>query len=210
MLVADVSSNNRVPNWALLKKSGISAVWLKATEGQNYRDPSFQIWRKAANKAGLKVGAYHFARPDLHPYGGKAEALNFYRAVQEIGTTDLRPVLDYEVLGSQGKDEAWIREFNATVKARLSVGPLFYSYPALIEKLKLSKPVGYGLWLASYAKNDGTEHPFSIPSPWTKVVAHQFSSQCRITGCDGFIDLSKVYQEGSVLAHPVKARLTGR
>ena len=208
MLVADVSSNNRQPYWGLLKKSGVEAVWLKATEGQNYRDPDFQVWRAAANKAGLKVGAYHFARPDLHPYGGEAEALNFWRTVKQIGATDLRPVLDYEVLSSHGDDEKWIRTFNSVVKTRLEVGPLFYSYPALIQKLKLSKPVGYGLWLASYGRNDGTEHSFSIPAPWTKVVAHQFSSQCRVTGCDGVIDLSKVYAPNAVLAHPVKARLS--
>jgi lysozyme len=207
MLVLDASSNNKEPNWNLLKKAGVSAVWLKASEGMNWRDPNFAAWRKAANKAGLKVGAYHFARPDLHPFDRIGEALNFWRAVGKVNTTDLRPVLDYEVLSSHGGDEAWIRAFNQSVKARLGVGPLFYSYPALVAKLKLTKPVGYGLWLASYGRNDGVEHAYTVPAPWKKVVAHQFSSKCRVIGCSGVVDLSKVFSPNAVLAHPVKAKV---
>src|SRR4051812_27513860 len=96
MLVVDLSSNNRAPNWRVLKQSGIDAVWLKATEGVTWNDPDFHAWRKAANREGLRVGAYHFARPDLHPYGPTKEARHFTDVVGTVGRTDLRPVLDYE------------------------------------------------------------------------------------------------------------------
>jgi GH25 family lysozyme M1 (1,4-beta-N-acetylmuramidase) len=210
MLVADLSSNNREPNWALLRRSGVSAVWLKATEGFTWDDPKFGVWRTAANKAGLRVGAYHFARPDTHPYvaGAKLEAEHFCRKVGKVNRTDLRPVLDYEVRGSHGGDESWARAFNRVVTDHLKVGPLFYSYSSLIsDVLRFSRPVGYGLWLASYSRNDGREHPFTVPAPWKKVAAHQFSSQCRIAGCDGVVDLSKVYQPNAVLAHPMVGRV---
>lgn len=207
MLVVDLSSNNRAPDWARLKRAGVSAAWLKASEGLTWNDPVFQSARKAANRAGVRVGAYHFARPDLHPYGGSSEAIHFSNVVKSVGRTDLRPVLDYERISSHGGDGAWIKNFNAVVKARLGVGPLFYSYPALVDSLRLSKPVGYGLWLAAYSRNDGKEHPYTIPAPWKKTVAHQFSSQCRIAGCEGVVDLSTVSQPWAVLAHPVTGRL---
>lgn len=209
MLIADLSSNNATePNWVALKRAGVSAVWLKATEGLTWNDPTFQNRRKAANKAGLRVGAYAFARPDLHPYGAEAEARHFVQTVGHVGATDLRPVLDYERISSQGHDEAWARNWTGVVKDKLGVGPLFYSYPGLISSLKFSKPVGYGLWLAAYSRNDGHEHPFTIPAPWKKVVAHQFSSQCRVNGCAGLIDLSTVYAPNAILAHPVLAKVS--
>jgi lysozyme len=207
MLIIDLSSNNAEPKWAALKRSGIEAVWLKASEGVTWRDPDFNRWRAAAGKAGLRVGAYHFARPDLHPFDPVSEAKGFCAQVVSVGRRDLRPVLDYERLSGRGGDETWIRQFNRVVSDRLKVGPLFYSYPALIESLDLAHPVGYGLWLASYGRNDGKQHPYRVPAPWKKLVAHQFSSRCRVVGCDGLVDLSRVYQSRAVLAHPVAGRV---
>lgn len=206
MLIADLSSNNAEPNWKVLKSHGVSAVWLKASEGLTYSDPNFKTWRKRANAAGLRVGAYHFARPDVHPFEGYAEAKHFASIVGVVNRTDLRPVLDYERLSSHGANQNWIVNFNAQVKKQLGVGPLFYTYPGLVPSLALTRPVGYGLWLASYSRNDGTEHPFQVPAPWKSVVAHQFSSTCRIGGCAGPVDLSTVYRPGAILAHPIIGR----
>ena len=63
MLLIDVSDNNQEPNWAEVKASGVIGVWIKASEGVTVDQPNFVSWRQAANKAGLRVGAYHFARP---------------------------------------------------------------------------------------------------------------------------------------------------
>ena len=38
-------------------------VYLKATEGGNNIDPTYQLNIQLANKYGLKVGSYHFFRP---------------------------------------------------------------------------------------------------------------------------------------------------
>lgn len=204
MLIVDVSANNRAPDWHTLRRAGVEAVWLKATEGLTYNDPDFADWRAAASHAGLRVGAYHFARPDMHPFEAVAEASHFCRKVKTVGRRDLRPVLDYERASSHGGDEQWIRQFNQHVKRTLGVGPIFYSYPSLIQHLRLSRPYGYGLWVASYARNDGKEHPYSVPAPWKRAVAHQFTSNARVAGCDGPVDLSRVFQRWAVLAHPVK------
>ena len=40
----------------------------KATEGTAYIDPLFATNRADAMAVGIAFGAYHFARPDLHPF----------------------------------------------------------------------------------------------------------------------------------------------
>lgn len=187
-------------NWRAVRQAGVEGVFLKATEGLTFNDGRFQTWRKQANAVGIHVGAYHFARPDLHPSGAEEEAAHFCSIVGKIGRTDLKPVLDFETPGGSAD---WIHRFNHTVRKQLGRFPAFYSYPARIADLYLKTPVGDGLWLASYSRNDGTEHPFVVPAPWRKAIAHQFSSNCRIAGVAGAVDLSHAPSLKALLAHPV-------
>lgn len=187
MLILDLSNNNAEPDWKHLRAHGVDAVFLKASEGNSWVDPTFKSRRKAANAAGIRVGAYHFARPDLH-VTPKQEAANFCKVVGKVGLSDLRPVLDFETYAHGVNLENWARDWNNRVKDVLKVGPLFYSYPAFIHEMNLSKPIGYGLWLASFSKNDGVEHPYSIPSPWKHAVLHQFTSNGHVFGVPGKVD----------------------
>lgn len=208
MLLLDVSNNNSEPNWKQIRQQGISAVYLKASEGTGFVDRTFAERRNAARAAGLHVGAYHFARPDESD--AKAQAKLFAEVVGKIGTSDLRPVLDFETSStkhSPAQLDAWAREFNTETKKLLKVMPIFYSYSAYIEMLRPSWPIGAGLWLASYGRNDGAEHPYVVPFPWKGVVAHQFTSQCRITGCSHAVDMSNANKISPLLAHPVRHRV---
>jgi GH25 family lysozyme M1 (1,4-beta-N-acetylmuramidase) len=209
MLIVDLSNNNGTPDFGRIKAAGIEGVWLKASEGVSFVDQTFHTRALAARKAGLRVGAYHFARPDVNSLHAGDEAEAFCRVVSTagVGRRDLRPVLDYERLRPRGANETWIRDWNHTVRKRLGVGPLFYSYPALVSSLQLKTPVGYGLWLASYGRDDGTEHPFTVPAPWRKTVAHQFTSRATVAGAPGLVDLSRVVQKRAVLAHPLLGRI---
>jgi len=204
MLIADVSNVNGRVNFAALRKAGVKAVWLKATEGLTFNDRDYHAFRKAANKAGLRVGAYHFAHPENHT--AVAEAGHFAKVIGRPHRTDLRPVLDFETFADV-KPEAldfWARRFNQVVKEDIGVVPVFYSYPDFIHNLRPNKPIGNGLWLASYSKNDGKDHPFEVPAPWKRVVAHQFTSNWHVAGHDGTIDLSYAPKLRGVLAHPLR------
>lgn len=210
MLFLDVSSYQGGIDFGRVKQSvpGLAGVWVKATEGTNYRNPFLKVQAENARKAGLRVGFYHFAHVDS-TMDAAAEAAYFVDTVRALTTRrDLRPVLDLETPGpkliSPEGHVAWARRWNSDVKRRLGVGPLFYSYPAFIQWLNPAKPIGYGLWLASYSRNDGKEHPYSVPAPWRKVAVHQFSSRCRVAGCDGYVDLSAAKSIFPLLAHPVR------
>lgn len=210
MLIVDLSANNAEPNWYVLRQH-VEGVFLKATEGSSYLDPRFASWRKRANAAGLRVGAYHFARPDTHIGAGDPihEAQLFARALGKVERTGFRPALDFETLAPIGaaRMAEWSRAFSSEVKKRLGVGVLFYSYGALIQSMRWPKTLGYGLWLATYGRNDGREHPFLIPSPWRKASAVQFTSRGRVAGCSGNVDVSRVLQPNAMLAYPFLGRL---
>lgn len=204
-LILDLSNNNPEPGWGTLKAHGVDAVYLKASEGNWFVDQTFAERRAAANRAGLLVGAYHFARPDQSDAATQARL--FCRVVGKVGWSDLRPVLDFETGSARLPDSvmvSWARAFNRVVRDELGTLPLFYSYGAFLEDLHALAPIGAGLWLAAYGRNDGREYPFSVPSPWRAVVAHQFSSRCSIAGCSGLVDLSHAKSLRPLLAHPVK------
>lgn len=47
-------------DWRKIKRAGVDWAWLKATEGGDLLDPEFKRNWRAAKRAGVPVGAYHF------------------------------------------------------------------------------------------------------------------------------------------------------
>lgn len=206
-LIMDVSSNNAPADWTQVKKAGIAGVWVKATEGLTYNSPSFVAQTTGARKAGLRVGAYHYARPDLHPYDPEGEAQHFCAIAGSPRRRDLKHVLDFEVFYGNNLTDAqatnWIKRFNGEVRRRTGLWPMFYSYSAFIHGMDIDIPLGNGLWLANYGPNDGKQHPAPVPPPWKKIHAHQFTSRAHVPGQPGEVDLSAAPKLRAVLAHGV-------
>src|ERR1017187_8397812 len=63
-------------NWASVKASGVSFAWTKATEGTFSTASTFAVNEANAQAAGVRIGAYDYARPDLDlgTAGGPAAA----------------------------------------------------------------------------------------------------------------------------------------
>jgi lysozyme len=186
------------------KASGIDGVWIKATEGHTWVSPTLRSQVEAARAAGLRVGFYHFARPDVgNPV---SEAIHFSQEVKKYGIKrrDLRPVLDMEHEPASREYVLWARRWNQGVKDRLGVGPLFYSNPDYIKRMNPVQPIGYGLWLASYSSNDGNRHSVPPPEPWSRIAAHQYTSQGHMVGWIGGLDFTyvSVLNKPRILAHP--------
>lgn len=210
-LIIDVSSNNHSVDYAVAKKAGLNGVFVKATEGTGYINPRFYSEFVNARKAGLYVGAYHFARPDQHT--AVPEADFFVSVIQghyDNKVDTFKPALDYEQHNNLTPREqvAWIKTFNQRVKQKLSLLPIFYSFSSFIEYLDFRPPVGNGLWLANFGENDGTRHPVKTPKPWKKVHLHQYTSVGALPGVVGHVDKSYAPSLTPLLSHPVKARLT--
>lgn len=202
ILIADIS-NNQGPNINVgVLARVVDGVYHKATEGSGFTDAYFNERRGAALEAGLPFGAYHFAHPDTDPV---AQALHFCATVKQLGPHDLRPVLDLET-GNPATAEDWVHRFDGVVRDKLGCWPVFYSYPDYIARMRLSKPVGDGLWLASYGRNDGADHPYFTPAPFKKSVLHQFTSVGKLSGVPMRVDLSHGESLRPLLAHPIWAR----
>lgn len=91
----DVSHHKGLIDWELVKESGVTFAFLKATEADYFIDSRFDYNWTWARRVGLIRGAYHFFRPLVDPV---AQAGHFLRRVGDIlHRTDLPPVLDVEV-----------------------------------------------------------------------------------------------------------------
>lgn len=187
------------------KREGYDGVWILATEGTGFVNPLLSSQVLGARAAGLRVGFYHYAEPDKHP--ALAEAAHFVSQIERYGIQrrDLRPMLDMERGNPHAAYEQWSRDWNKVVKNRLGVGPLFYSNPSYIRGMKVAKPIGYGLFLAAYGRNDGTRYPPIVPYPWSRYAAHQYTSVGKIPGYPHNVDLDYVptLTKSRVLAHPI-------
>lgn len=208
VLIADLSNVNSVPAkdaFDRMKKFGVAGCFLKVTEGLTFNDSYFPMWEALAEHAGLRVGGYHYAHPESHTPREEAEHfLLRYRGHDDRKA--LRAVLDFEEpkalrLGHWVL-ERWARSWMHLVHHELGHWPLFYSYPDYIRQMELKTPIGGGLWLASFSRNDGTEHPYSVPSPWKHVLCHQYCSTGRLPGVNGNVDLSDAPKLLPLLARP--------
>lgn len=196
--IVDVSNNNGgTIDWARVKAAGICGVLLKATEGTSFTDGTYATRRAAATAAGLHVGAYHFAHPEEDAV---AQAEYFCSVIGKLKPTEFKPVLDLEIGTPSPALTPWIKAFNQQVSKELGWLPIFYSYSSYITSLKLESPVGNGLWLASYGRNDGQDYGAVVPAPWKKWNLHQYTSSATVGGIVGKVDLSHATTLNGLLA----------
>mgnify|MGYP005837697215 CR=1 FL=1 len=95
----DISNHQGKIDWKKLKKENFKFVYIKATEGKDYKDQFFNENWKHAQEIGLHRGAYHF-----FTFGstGQEQAKNFVESVPpEKGC--LPPVIDLEFGGNSKK-----------------------------------------------------------------------------------------------------------
>jgi len=209
VLVIDVSNVNGHVDWKAVAEAGVEFAYCKASEGLSYNDPFGVINRRDAERNGVKVGLYHFARPDLHPgtAGAVQEARHFIGLIDFLGARDLRPALDLEHPANTDLT-AWAAAFLAEVERVEKVRPIFYSYSAFIaSNMRGARGLGkYPLWLADYSRNDGKEHPYQTPREWSSVLVHQFASVGRIAGISGHVDVDELHalNINGLLAHAAK------
>jgi len=124
----DISHHQKTIDWQKLRQENVQFVFIKATEGGDFKDRLFpENWRRA-KEAGLVRGAYHFftfCRP------GQDQAQNFIETVPvEPGT--LPPVIDFE--------------FGGNCQARPSRANLIQElteYIAMIEEVYGQTPILY-------------------------------------------------------------------
>ncbi len=94
----DISAHNGSIDFARAAADGIDFVLIKATEGSSFKDPRFLTNYRAARRAGMTVGAYHFFRFDVD---GKIQALNFINSIGRL-SLDMPVAIDIEEWANPG------------------------------------------------------------------------------------------------------------
>jgi len=128
--VIDLSHHNDV-QFGLLKKNGVEAVILKATEGTSYIDPTFVDRVKRAKSVGLLVGAYHFMTGEdpVKQWAHFHEVVDPYRP--------LVLALDYETRAAGNSPTADVLDAMVGLSLKqIYRHPLLYGSDKLVKVLK--------------------------------------------------------------------------
>jgi lysozyme len=192
VLGIDVSHYNGRIDWQRVAESGHSFAFVKASQGTDVTDPTFDANWQGVREAGMLRGAYHFLSPTTP---GEAQARHFM-SISGIDY-ELPPVVDVEfdndekVLIAQHPPRvaAWVQALHdwiSCVEGATGLKPWIYTSRDNWSVLR--DPSGFEsckLWVAHY----GVSQP-KIPNGWSTYSAWQFSSNNRIAGCEEYVDFN--------------------
>lgn len=184
----DVSRYQGDVDWSKVARQGFRFVFIKATEGIGYVDPYFARNAAEAKAAGLKIGFYHFARPETGNTP-TAEAEHYLSTTSRI-PADLPHVLDVEgkaaSLGRAGLTN-WCEQWLVSVEQRTGQRAMIYT-GASFARTYLDASLGrWPLWVAHY----GVEQPLGN-SVWDRWSVFQYTDAGRSDGIAGPVDLDEM------------------
>ena len=194
----DVSAHQGIIDWPTVAKTQKFAI-VKLTEGRTHKNPRRIENYSGAKKAGMTVGAYHFAKPetDKGPNDAEAEAQSFLTQLSVVGWergVDFAPFLDIEA-GLEDDDQYnvdWIHKFCERIQSELKVTPTVYtgrwfydSFMRKASKESLEALKKYRIWWADYV------HPISEDPDlrvWTEWHIRQWTGTGDVAGIKGDCD----------------------
>ncbi len=182
----DISAHNGLPDFDSLSHAGVAFAYLKASEGNAFRDAAFVRNYAAARNAGVTVGAYHFFRFDCD---GRRQAANLLEAVNGC-TLDLPLAIDVE----EHANPAGLATPTVVARLEAMVGELRAAgYKVMIYTNKngywrfvhgnfdVGLPDDPDLWICSFS---------DPPLPHRPWVLWQHSHCSRLPGVKGDVDLN--------------------
>jgi lysozyme len=177
----DVSKAQGTVDWRSVAEAGYVFTFVKATDGQDYVDPTFtQNWEEA-RAAGLLRGAYHFFRAEDDP---EVQAEWFWKTVGD--GSELPLVVDVEQTMGQSASVVISRlaQFLDSLEKSARRQPMIYTAPGFWDGLGADEFGGYPLWVAEY----GVAQP-KLPTGWKLWDFWQYSESGQVPGIHGPVDL---------------------
>ncbi|MBO1000949.1 LysM peptidoglycan-binding domain-containing protein [Bacillus sp. SD075] len=182
----DVSHWQGAINWEEVAKADVKFVFIKATEGTSYSKLSyFKENAPQALAAGLKVGAYHYAK-FATVAEAKAEAAYFLDSISPFAL-NYPVVLDLEENKKKAKKKTLTDAAIAFLKAIEEAGytAMLYTGKYFLENtLDESRLANYALWIARYNSTLGRS---------TDIWQHSDSG--KISGISTKVDLNIAYRD---------------
>lgn len=184
----DVSWYQKKIDWcATARDKKVTFVYVKATEGGRLQDGNYRYNVENARRHGVKVGSYHFLRPETPV---KQQFDNFKARVKKH-EQDLIPVIDIEdvpELGVYWKPQQardYLSDFAQLVQKHYGCRPMIYTSNKFFVDYLGRAFADYPLFIARY----GTAEP--APQNGAKWVLWQFTRNGRVDGIDHVVDLSR-------------------
>jgi GH25 family lysozyme M1 (1,4-beta-N-acetylmuramidase) len=192
--VIDVSNHQGDIDWKKVKADGISGVYLKLSEGEDWPDPSMTKLRiQEIKKAGLEYGWYHFLRPKDRD--AAREARYFIKKAEELGGWgDWLPVADIEVTALDRTATAnYLARFISVLRREGDVPRVvIYASPGwwkawcpLTDQLHAQLPYCVS-WIAHW----NVEKPIELFGIQGYVL-HQYTDSGKVSGIKTPVDMNR-------------------
>lgn len=184
----DVSHHQKQIAWKKISPQKYRFVYLKATEGGDFKDTLFQKNWLEARERGLLVGAYHFYRLCRD---GQVQADNFIASVPKKSDA-LPPVIDLEYdsncINTFSKEQLLkeIQVIHDRLKQHYGKQPIFYTSQAFYNIVLAGEFKNVPLWIREYkGRPELKDNP--------KWHFWQHTSQGKIQGISTTVDLNVFY-----------------
>jgi GH25 family lysozyme M1 (1,4-beta-N-acetylmuramidase) len=190
------------------RAAGLQWWYVKATEGDGFVDPTYTKRVRQARRAGVPVGAYHFARPDR---GDARQEAAFFLSKADIRAGDMLPMLDLESTEGLSPSELtrwtgnWVRTVTRYLAGRGLVGK-----PIIYTPFDLENGFGCWCWVARYSNDYRAPN---VPRPWHRAVIWQHSNgrygPVKEVPGFGHVDVNAVHPDVPLAALRVRSATAG-
>jgi lysozyme len=178
----DVSHHQGSIDWPQVARADVKFAYIKATEGDSFRDEAFQLNFARAHGAGIVPGAYHFYRLGL---SGEAQA-RFFISVVPTESWSLPPAADLEFSGYNRQNGQDVAEFERE----------FARFCQLLAEHYQRLPVVYTMkdFRQRYLPNTPLKQYWArnifFEPLETNWMFWQFTECGRVPGVQGYVDLN--------------------
>lgn len=191
----DISHWQKAIDWpTVMSGSPVKFVIAKATEGATWQDPKFQSHWQAMKRQGVPItGAYHYFRGTSLP---SDQASNIVTQLKQVSFNHADDLLAISVAKQDKLTPAEVADYLLWIISNLTA-------PIIPEKVILyTSPA----WWDTHVQDVGhrlSQHPLwvahwttaaqpRLPVGWSDWMIWQQSSQGRINGIQGFVDLNQM------------------
>ena len=182
----DVSDWQGYIDYSQVKNSGIDIVFIKSSQGNNIKDPYFEINYENAKENNLKVGFYHFITATTVEEA--EQQATFFASVISGKQADCKLAMDYEQFGGASIEQvnqiamAFMQKVEEITKKQV----IIYSDLYNSENTFNSELSSQGeLWLAYYGDYRNLEN---VNSSWNAFIGVQYTDQGSVAGINGNVD----------------------
>ncbi|MFT3893872.1 MAG: GH25 family lysozyme [Anaerolineales bacterium] len=192
----DVSYWDAGIDWPKVRATGQRFVFVKATEGNTYQDPTYDDNWFGAKSAGLLRGAYHFFHCNIDPKKQADNFINYVKSFNDNG--ELPPVLDLETHDNVKKEKIIpaVKTCLDLIEAAFGKKPIIYSGYFFLQDY-LSEAGGgppmwakdYPLWIAQYPNQYTPGMSPLLPRGWFKWTIWQYSEKGVVNGINADVDM---------------------